>query len=43
MMMQTMFFSLCCDWLAVFVKSLFKQVVLHIQLLLSCDIHGIDT
>jgi len=40
--MLTVFFSLSCDRLAIFVESLFKQVMLNIQLLLPCYVHGIN-
>ena len=38
-----MFLSFCGDRFAILVQSLFEQVVFHIQLLLSCYVHGINT
>lgn len=38
----TMFLSFSADRLAILVQSLLEEVVLHIQLLLSCYIHSIN-
>lgn len=37
-----MFLCFCADWIAILVQSLLEEVVLHIQLLLSCYIHGVN-